>query len=150
MKALAVIDIAVVFSLAVATTSRADPSVEALLSCSAEYYAREEFNRGLHLTNADYQKFLMDRSNVFLSLAESRAPLESTGCNDDRLGIAMGLVFCKGPASLWTERDMLMRQRLLDLVQTNGGSFPLPTCMEDELCSQCMRTLGELEGFGLK
>jgi hypothetical protein len=116
-------------------STEAQQAVDPLLRCSAEFYARHEYNRGLLKTNSAHQQFLMDRAMILLQMAEARAPKEPTGCR--------GLAYCLGPASLYSEQRALMLDRLTEFVEANGPNFPLPVCMEDGACSDCIRILGE-------
>lgn len=72
----------------------------------------------------------MDRATLFLRIAVDRAPQEARGCGKS-YGLAMGLVWCKGPADLGQEQWSLMQDRVTALVAANGPAFPLPVCMED-------------------
>lgn len=120
---------------AFAHNSRAGEATDPYLICSAEFYARHEYNRGLVRTNSAYQWFLMDRASIFLRMAEARAPKEPIGCN--------GLAFCLRPADLYSEQKALMLDRLTEFVEANGPDFPLPICMEEDTCSKCLKLLGE-------
>jgi len=128
--------------LSTALALRAEPTADALLACSAEFYARAEYNRGLRLTSSGHQKFLMERANLLLQVAQARAPLEVTGCGGNQ-GPLLGLVICLGPANLFAEQKSLMLDRLTVLVIENGPDHPLPVCMEDEICSECLRLLDD-------
>lgn len=128
--------------LSTALALRVEPNADALLACSAEFYARAEYNRGLRLTNSGHQKFLMERANLLLQIAQARAPLEVTGCGDNQ-GPFLGLVICLGPASLFAEQKSMMLDRLAELVAESGPDHPLPVCMEDEVCSKCLRLLDD-------
>jgi hypothetical protein len=114
-------------------TANAEKAADPLLICSAEFYARHEYNRVLVRTNSAHQWFLMDRASIFLRIAEARAPKEPIGCQ--------GLAFCLGPADLYSEQKALMLDRLTELVEANGPDFPLPICLEDDQCSKCLKLL---------
>jgi hypothetical protein len=135
--------------LGFADAGRAEGDVDPFLSCSAEFHARAEYNRSLQKTNSGHQKFLMDRANLLLRLAEARAPLSVIGCGDDA-GPALNLVLCFGPRSLYTEQKSLMLDRLTELVAENGPDDPLPVCIEDEDCSACLRILDNVPSLNAR
>jgi hypothetical protein len=133
----------VVLLLPAVGIANADPTIENLLTCSAEYYARAEYVNSLRQVEPAHYKFLMGRSDMFLRAAEARSPIELTGCNDSS-GLTLGLVLCQGPASLWDERKALMLDRLIEIVEEHKGVYRLPVCMEDAACSDCLKLLDDL------
>jgi hypothetical protein len=131
-------------SALVGTGAVADHNYFSLLTCSTEYQARAEFNRGLGLTNQAHQLFLISRSDLFLELAETRAPLESAACPGRGGGLRMNLLYCRGRADLWSERRTMTDDRLIEMVESTAGVYPLEPCMEDDACAPCIRILDEI------
>lgn len=121
--------------------AKADENYFSLLKCAAEFNARAEYNRGLELTNSVYQKFLWDRSDLFLRMAEQRAPLQPMACKNNAWSRYTDLVLCTGPASLSSELRKLTQMRLTEIVGATGGTGNFSTCMEDEPCIICQQML---------
>ncbi|WP_395539506.1 hypothetical protein [Neotabrizicola sp. sgz301269] len=116
----------------------ADEDVDTLLRCSAEFYARAEYNRTLGYIDAGHITYLMNHSERLLSLAEGIAPLEVSGCPGDGYGLALGLAICSYPADLDFERRSMALDRLAELADETNGNQRLSVCIEDEVCSACL------------
>jgi hypothetical protein len=123
-------------TLALSVPAGAEQGPDRLLACSAEFAARSAYVQKLGHADPPHLAFLSGRAEIFLRLAEARAPRVSVGCGDS--GAVIGLVLCRGPADLLDQRDRLTQDRLVDIVGANRGADRLPTCMEDAVCAGCL------------
>jgi hypothetical protein len=137
---------AIVFALAtfaVAETGTAQTTADELLSCAAEFAARAIYVETLGHSEAGHVTFLRGRSDIFLRLAEARAPKEVIGCGSNG-GPIVDLVLRFGPADLHDEWESLTSDRLIGLVEEHHGHHRLSVCMVDETCAACTATFSTL------
>jgi hypothetical protein len=129
--------------ISLARAARAEPAVEELMSCAAEFQARAVYAEKLGHSDSGHVAFFSGRSDSFLRLAEARAPKTMIGCSGDS-GPRISLVLCLEPADLAEERAALVEERLIALAEENRGSQRLQVCMVDEACAECLRLFNRM------
>jgi hypothetical protein len=122
--------------LALAVPAAAQVRSDELLSCAAEFAARATYAKTLGHSEAGHMTFLERRLDIFLRLAEDRAPKTMIGCGLS--GLSQKLLLCFGQPDLHDARSALADDHLMRLVEGHGGQHQLSVCMVDETCAACL------------